>query len=177
MSNATLMWSMLFIPWFTLLFMKREEVRRWFPVSMAAVILTHIINDFGVTLGFWELKESFPPFKYLQPYFYGAMPVLTIWVFKFTYDRFWLYMLANTILDIGFNFLLLDYILPSRGIIGFYILPLYSLPITLVHAAAIYLYQKWQDGELQIELVPNVKPAAVKPLVNDPSDDVDHNKD
>lgn len=97
--------------------------------------------------------------------------------FKFTYDRFWLYMLVNTILDIGFNFLLLDYILPSRGILGFYILPLYSLPITLAHAAAIYVYQKWQDGELQIELVPNVKPAAVKPLVNDPSDDVDHDKD
>lgn len=168
------MWSMFFIPWFSLFFMKKEEIKHWMPVAMSAVVLTTIIHDVGTTLGFWATKQSTFPFYQMLPYFYGIMPVLTIWVFKFTYGHFGLYFATNTILDIGFNFFLLNYFLPSRGILDFNISPFPSVLITLIHAVVIYGYQIWQDGILldtRNIINNNIQPAATKPLSNQQEDE------
>jgi len=136
------------IPWLSLFFMKKEEVKHWMPVSMFALVLTIIIHDVGTTLGFWATRESTFPFYQMIPYFFGTMPVLTIWVFKLTYGDFGKYFITNTVLDIGSNFFLLNYFLPNRGILDFSISPFLSLPITFVHTVVIYGYQMWQDDVL-----------------------------
>ncbi|WP_425059162.1 hypothetical protein SCACP_38290 [Sporomusa carbonis] len=168
MSNIIIMWSMFLIPWLTLIFMKKEDIKRYMPVGLLAIVTTTIIYDVGTTLGFWTLRESFFPFNYMEPYFYGTIPVLTMWVFKFTEGRFWTYMLTNIILDIGFNFFLLNYFFPSRGIMDFNIPPLFSLPITLTHAAVLYGYQIWQNDMLfkSENNIAHIQPAAAKPLNN-----------
>jgi hypothetical protein len=165
---------MCFGPWLSLFFMKKEEIKRWMPVAMFALVLTVIIHDVGTRLGFWAIRESIFPFHQMMPYFFGTMPVLTIWVFKFTYGRFWMYFITNTILDIGFNFFLLNYLLPNRGIFDFYISPFLSLPITLMHAIVIYGYQMWQDGVLldtKKIVANNMQPAVAKPLSNQQEDE------
>lgn len=168
------MWSMFFIPWLSLFFMKKEEVKRWMPVASFALVLTVIIHDVGTTLGFWATRESIFPFYQMIPYFFGTMPVLTIWVFKFTYGHFGRYFVTNTILDIGFNFFLLNYFLPSIGVFEFSISPFLSLPITLMHAVVIYGYQVWQDGVLlntKHIIDNNIQPAVAKPLSNQQEDE------
>ncbi|WP_051788932.1 hypothetical protein [Pelosinus sp. UFO1] len=167
MSTNVIMWSMFFTPWLSLFFMRKEEVKHWMPVTMFAIVLTTIIHDVGTTLGFWATRVSIFPFYQLFPYFFGTMPVLTIWVFKFTYGDFRKYFIFNTILDIGFNFFLLNYFLPSRGVFEFNLLPFLSLPITLIHAVVIYGYQMWQDDVLfdaRHIIDNNIQPAAAKPL-------------
>ena len=170
------MWSMFFIPWLSLFFMKQTEARRWLPVALFAVVLTTIIHDVGTTLGFWATRQATFPFYEMMPYYYGTIPVLTIWIFKFTYGRFGIYMVANTILDLGFNFFLLNYFLPSSGLYDFNLSPLQSLLITLIHAVVIYGYQLWQEGLL---LAPkkimnnNLQQVAAKPLAK--QQDVENN--
>lgn len=164
------MWSMFLTAWLTLFFMKKDKIKKWFPVGLAAIVTTTIIHDVGTTLGFWATIQPIFPFSEMLPYYYGTMPVLTIWVFKFTYGRFWLYMLVNLVLDIGFNFFLLSYFLPVRGIFEFNINPLFSLPITLGHAVVLYIYQIWQDDALlSTRDIKNYKlqPSAAKPLPKD----------
>jgi len=154
--------------------MKKEEVKRWMPVAMFAIVLTTIIHDVGTTLGFWATQESTFPFDQMLPYYYGTMPVLTIWVFKFTYGYFGMYFVTNTILDIGFNYFLLNYFLPSRGILDFNISPLPSVLITLMHAVLIYGYQTWQDDILlhtKNIIISHIQPAAAKPLPHQQEDD------
>lgn len=144
------------------------------PVAMFAVVLTTIIHDVGTTLGFWATRESTFPFYQMMPYYYGTMPVLTIWVFKLTYGHFTTYFVTNTILDIGFNFFLLNYLLPSRGILDFNISPFPSVLITLMHAIVIYVYQIWQDDILlntKNIIINNIYPAAAKPLPNQQEDE------
>ena len=173
------MWSMFFMPWLSLFFMKKEEVKRWMPVAMFSLVLTTIIHDIGTTLGFWATRESFYPFYEMIPYYFGVMPVLTIWVFKFTYGHFARYFATNIILDIGFNFFLLNYFLPSRGILDFNISPFPSLLITLTHAVVIYGYQIWQDDILldtQNVIVNSIQPAAAKPLLNQQEDETKDQK-
>lgn len=167
MSNDTIVWLMFFAPWLTLFFMQTKEVKHWLPVAFLATILATIIHDIGTALGFWTVTYSVYPFNQLSPYFFGTMPVLTIWVFKLTYGRFERYMLVNGLLDIGFNFIILGYFLPLRGIMTLNIPPLYSLPITLIHAAAIYAYQKWQEEAHGTEAAYTLRPAAAKPLDED----------
>jgi len=168
------MWSMWFGPWLSLFFMKKEEIKRWMPVAMFALVLTVIIHEVGTTLGFWATRESIFPFHQMMPYYFGTMPVLTMWVFKFTYGRFGMYFIINTILDIGFNFFLLNYLLPNRGIFDFYISPLLSLPITLMHAVVIYGYQMWQNGvplDAKSRFASSMQPAVAKPLFNQQEDE------
>ena len=141
MSNQVILWSMLIVPWLTLLFMPREETKRYMPVALFATVTSAIIHDAGITLGFWTVGETAFPLHRLTTYIFGLMPVLTLWVFKLTYGRFWLYMVTNTILDIGFNFQFLNVFLPSRGILTLDVPPLQALPITLVHAVMLYGYQ------------------------------------
>lgn len=174
MNNSFIMWSLALLPWLSLFFMRKEEIKRWMPVALFAVVLTTIIGDIGIGLGVWATRESTYPFNEMLPYFYGTMPVLTIWVFKFTYGHFWTYMITNTILDIVFNFFILDYFLPSRGIVDFNMSPFLSLPVTLLHAVVIYGYQMWQDDALLATnrlTEHNIQPAAAKPLVQQPKDD------
>ncbi len=175
MSNNFIMWSLALVPWLTLFLMKKDDIKRWMPVAMFAVVLTTIIGDIGVRLGVWATQESPYPFNEMLPYFYGTMPVLTIWVFRFTYGRFWPYMITNTILDIVFNFFILNYFLPSRGIIDFNISPFLSLPVTLLHAVVIYGYQMWQDDVLLINhsTAHHIRPAAAKPFMHSSEDDKD----
>lgn len=147
MSNQVIMWFFFFLlPWLTLVFMKKEDIRRFMPVAMAAIVTSVSIYDAGITLHLWEIQSTFYPFSHLHPYSFGTLPVLTMWVLKFTYTRFWLYMTVNTILDIGFNFLILDYLFPRLGILALTVSPFVTLPITLIHAVVLYGYQRWQEG-------------------------------
>jgi hypothetical protein len=174
LSNSIIMLSMLFIPWLSLFFMKKEEIKHWMPVAMFALVLTTIIHDVGTTLGFWAIRESTFPFYQMMPHYYGTMPVLTIWVFKFTYGRFGMYFVTNTILDIGFSFFLLNYFFPSRGILDFNLSPVLALLLTLTHAIVIYGYQMWQDDILlssKTIINNNLQPAAAKPLSNQQEDE------
>ena len=86
------------------------------PVGLWAIVSTTIIHDVGISLGFWIVKWSAFPFNEMMPYYYGTIPILVMWIFKFTYGRYWLYIIINMILDIVFAFFLLNFFFPSRGI-------------------------------------------------------------
>jgi hypothetical protein len=138
------------------------------PVALFAVVLATIISDVGITLGFWVIRDTLFPLNQLLPHYFSLMPVLTMWVFKFTYSRFLVYMVTNLILDIGFSFFFLNIFLPSRGIIDFLKPPLQTLTINLIHAVLIYGFQMWQEGAFvrseKVTDTAHLQPAAAKPL-------------
>ncbi|VBB06488.1 Hypothetical protein LUCI_1721 [Lucifera butyrica] len=171
MSNQVILWSMLLTPFLTLFFMKKEDVKRYMPVGLFSAVTSAIIGDVGVTLGFWVHRETAYPLHSLMPFDIGLNLVLTMWVFIFTYRRFWMYMITNAILDIGFDFFLFQYYFPSRDIFNLVgISPFQSYLITLGHALVIYGYQMWQEGILvrseRTTFLGNLQPAT-KPLSRD----------
>ena len=145
-SNPIIQWSMFILPWFSLFFMRSKDVKRYMPSGLLSIVLTTMVHDVGVTLGFWVVHETTFPFNEMMPYFYGTMPLMTIWVLKFTFGNYWKYMMTNIILDSGFVYLLLDYFYPVTGVYGLVgITPLQTLPISLLLAVIIYFYQIWQE--------------------------------
>lgn len=118
------------------------------PVALWASLLTTIIHDAGIYYGFWQVLTPSPPLYEMLPYFYGLIPVLTLWIFKFTNGRVWRYLVVNVILDIGFAFFFLNAWLPAINLyrlVG--ITPVQVFLINLVHMSLLYAYQKWQEGE------------------------------
>ena len=168
-SNQIIQWSMFILPWLSLFFMKSKDVKRYMPSGLLSIVLTTIVHDVGVTLGFWVVHETTFPFNEMMPYFYGTMPLITIWVLKFTFGNYWKYMMTNIILDTGFVYLLLDYFYPVTGVYGLVgITPLKTLPISLLLAVIIYPYQIWQDKlpdhSQRTSFPGRLKPAAAKAL-------------
>lgn len=177
MSNQIILWSMFFLPWLTLFFMKKEDIKHYMPVALFAIITTVIIHDTGLTFGYWTVQESAFPLNQTFPYFYGTVPVLTMWIIKFTYDRYWLYILVYAILGLGFAFTLLNNFFPNRGIYSLIGITSFQVWLVyLVHVSLLYVYHSWQTGAFvstkrMNTITGRLQPAGAKPL--DKSNDSD----
>jgi len=169
MSNQILLWSMLVLPWLTLIFMNKEDIKRFTPVGVFTALTSVLIGDVGVTFGLWIHQQTAYPFQSVMPFDIGLNLILTMWIFKYTYGRFRKYFVVNLLLDIGFNTIFFGRFLPSRDIL--HVVggtPLQMLVITLSHAILIYGYQIWQEKIFvmseKTSYRANLQPAAAKPL-------------
>lgn len=150
LNSQIISWLLFAVPWLTLLAMKREEILRYLPVGLFAIVTTTIVHDIGIPAGFWVVRQAAFPLNEMLPYFYGLIPVLTMWIFKFTNGHFWSYMLVNAVVDIGFAYYFLARLLPGWGIYSLAEISSFGVwLINLGHALTLYLYQKVQEGALQ----------------------------
>jgi len=136
---------MFFIPWLTLFFMKKEDIKRFLPVGLLSALTSVIIHELGISLGLWKYLVTAYPLQ-MAPFLIGLNPVLTMWIFKFTYKKFWWFLAVEIVSNIGFDLWFLPHFLPSRGISQFLSSPFLALVITTVHGIILYLYQMWQEG-------------------------------
>ncbi|NPV92172.1 MAG: hypothetical protein HPY50_15500 [Firmicutes bacterium] len=171
MSNKVIMWSMLILPWFTLLLMKREEVKRYMPVGLFAIVSSIVIVDIGATLNLWALRDNIFPFGKVFSYHLGGIPVVTMWLFKFTYGRFLRYVTVDVFYNLAFAFLMSPW-LAARGIReNVEVTALGLFFIITVHGILLYIYQLWQENALipafKEYLSPKLRPAATKPFFKD----------
>ncbi|AFC29113.1 hypothetical protein PM3016_2225 [Paenibacillus mucilaginosus 3016] len=133
--------SLLVVPWLTILFMDEHERRRFMPTTLFTAVTSGLIYEFGMMLNFWHFEEvSFPLVMY------GLLPIIGMWVIRFTYGHFLRFMVVNAILDLGFAFVLAP-MFDSIGILGSNpYTGLYIYTINIFHAASLYGYQVWQEG-------------------------------
>ena len=169
MSNQTLFWASFLIAWASTLFLNRGEMKRFMPVALFCMVVFTFILETGITLQWWAITEAAFPLVDIPLFVYGAYLIGTIWIFKFTYGRFWTYLATNIILDFILIFFILDW-LAQRGVCQFYISYFQVLLITTLLAILIYGYQLWQEGKVIFAVAPNLQSAASKPLDKDQKD-------
>jgi hypothetical protein len=68
---------MFILPWFTLFFMKRDDIKRYMTVALFATITSILIVEIGDTLRWWVVKETANPLHSLS-YLYETNPVITM---------------------------------------------------------------------------------------------------
>ncbi|WP_417897872.1 hypothetical protein ABN702_16530 [Bacillus haimaensis] len=162
MLNKIVLWVILIAPWFTLFFLKKEEIKRYMPAAIFASFLMTIYNNFAYNQAHWELKVSIIPS--LDPLFvsgvFGAFPVITLWVFHFTYGRFGAYLLTNIVIDFMFAVFPIHYVF--QEILGIYklmnISALERFFLFVFFSVVLYGFYKWQEGIFR----PNVRPSQNK---------------
>lgn len=146
MSNQTILSSIFVLSWLSLLFMKKEDIKRFFPVGLFATVTSAMILEAGITFGWWVYPVKLYPLQSV-PYLYGPIPVATMWLFKFTYGRFWLYIGADFLLNLLYTLVFEYYFLGNRGVIQFQnVSPMQDVFMTSALGVIIYAYQIWQEG-------------------------------
>lgn len=148
MSNQAALWSMLVLPWLTLVFMKREEIKRWMPAALFVIVTSTLIIEAGITFKLWETHETTYPLNEMISYVYGILPVGAMWILKYTYGRFWLYAAVQLVGSLVLILLVQPW-LHNRDIFV-YVNPnnlagIGPFIITVVHLLLVYFYQMWQD--------------------------------
>jgi hypothetical protein len=141
------LWALLILPWLSLLLMNKEAVKRYMPVAIFGSVLVTIWNEFAYTLNWWKFKILLVPWLVTNIAFvYGTFVAGTIWIFYFSFRKFWVFLLTNIVVD-GFLAFPANYTFQR---IGMYRMDNYNgwkVWFTSVGLAIVlYLYQVWQEG-------------------------------
>lgn len=145
MSNRIVVWSLLILPWFSLFLMKKKEIRRFMPLALFTMVVTSIVIEAGTSLNLWQTRITTYPLNQTLSYVYGLAPVVAIWIFKYTYGRFWSYMVADAVFNLGFAFFFTPW-LAGRGV-KVLITSRWSVFLIVTGlSVALYLYQMWQEN-------------------------------
>lgn len=146
MSNQGILLAVFVLSWLTLLFMKKADIKRFMPVGLFATVTSAIILEAGITFGWWVYPVKLYPLQNV-PYLYGPIPVATMWLFKYTYGRFWLYIGADFLLNLFYTLVFENHFLGNRGVIQFQnVSPMLDVFMTSALGVIIYAYQIWQEG-------------------------------
>lgn len=145
MSNPIIIWSLLLLPWLSLFFMNRNEIRRLMPLALFTMVVTSITMEAGISLNLWKIRETTFPLNQTLSYIYGLAPVVAMWIFKYTYGRFWLYIAADAVFNLGFAFIFTPW-LASRGIKDLITSSWSLFLIVTALSLLLYLYQIWQEN-------------------------------
>lgn len=146
MMLTLLLWVTLLASWLSLLFMKRDSVKRYFPVAVFTSLLVTVVFEIAYALDWWEMLAWITSWGFITnvPFVYGVFFVGTLWIFHFTYGRFWTYLLTNLLFDAFQIFVVSPYVLENRV----YALHGIGRPAVFFIMAAlslvIYGYHKWQ---------------------------------
>lgn len=146
MNNQAILWSSLIAPWLTLFLMKKEDVKRFMPLALFTLTIIVIVIQMGITTGLWVIRETTFPLVSIPTYVYGVYPVGAMWIFIFTYGRFWKYLITELVV----NSLLVIFGLPwldNRGILVFHT-PLITFFIVTGVGMLLYIYQMWQEDPI-----------------------------
>lgn len=180
MSNQLILWSTLILPWLSLLFIPKKDIKRYLSVGFLSTIFCIIVIEIGIRYGWWAILETTFPFAVIPAYAYGLFPVLPMWLLKYTYERFRLYLTVDTILNIVFAFGILPWFGRIR-IVDFdfsdgYIVFVFETIIAII----LYRFQTWQEDiyvrSERKKFSSSLQPAAAKPLPQDPLDNDDREK-
>lgn len=146
MFNQILMWSLLILPWFILLFLNKQGVKRYFPGGLFGALVLTIIFQVADKYNWWIIQDNIAILSNTTSFVYGAFLIGTIVILYFTFGKFWIYLITNLIIDALLSFglnkwyeYLHIYKLVNINSFGVYIL-------TTIVAILIYLYQIWQDS-------------------------------
>ncbi|MFJ5760521.1 hypothetical protein ACIQAA_15605 [Neobacillus sp. NPDC093182] len=97
--------SLLLIPWLTVFFIPKNVFKKYTPVAIFASLLVAINCMFSVPFKWWTVKggllnKVINDLSFiLGPFFIG-----TIWIFRLTFGKFWLYLLTNSLMDLFLAF-------------------------------------------------------------------------
>ncbi|MDP4144940.1 MAG: hypothetical protein Q8936_10745 [Bacillota bacterium] len=144
-------WAGLILPWVSLLFLDSSTIGRYMPVALFVTVLNTIISQIAWYYKWWViLKPSFPwaPIADFS-LVYCCFLVGTIWIFRFTFERFWLFILTNLIIDGVFAFVLTSFVQKAGIIKAVHISNVQTFLLMFCTSIVIYIYQLWQEDKLK----------------------------
>lgn len=153
MTSRLIIWILLVVPWFSLLFMPKQSIRRFLPTVILTILIVFLVSEIAYVNGWW-IQNSIVAWGRITNVFYafGLFPVATYWVFHLTYGKFPLYMLSNIIMGWLWTFPFLHF-LQWFNIFRYQNFNEYLLwGINIVTAIIIYGFQIWHETRFNLKI-------------------------
>ncbi|TYS48272.1 hypothetical protein FZC83_21465 [Rossellomorea marisflavi] len=129
--------------------MKEKVLKRFLPVALFVTLVNTLFYQAAYHYNWWRELGLFDWDKVANiPWVYSAYLIATIWIFKFTYGKFKIYLLTNLILD-GVYVYLWYPILQKLGLAFSEMSSHISYLLMIGVAVLIYLFQIWFEKDIQ----------------------------
>ncbi|MCD7035352.1 hypothetical protein LRR81_13995 [Metabacillus sp. GX 13764] len=93
---------MLFIPWLSVPLLGSRALKRYLPAAIFICTFTKAVDLFGEKKKWWKFYKGSSSFQRMNLFNLGPYFVSSLWMMRFAYGRFPLYIFANMILHIWF---------------------------------------------------------------------------
>jgi hypothetical protein len=136
--------GLIILSWSTIFFLPKKSLKNFLPVSFFASLLVLLMSMLSIPYKWWtvhgDIKQKITSDL---SFIFGPFFVGTIWIFHFTYGKFWLYFMTNAIVDYAFAYPLtiLFQRLKVYKLVNFK--PIHVFLSFLSYAVIIYGYQSF----------------------------------
>ena len=99
--------AMITLPWLSLFFMKKQDIKRFFPAALITILFEMLNEKVGQKRKWWLFYDKRKSFASNELAF-SAGPFLpgSMWILKYTYGNIKYFLLLNAIVDGFFAFIL-----------------------------------------------------------------------
>ena len=142
------LWSVFIIPLVSLFFLGRSVIKRYISVALLVTVMNTILYEMAWEYNWWRYKETLFSWDKVTPasIVFSAYWVITIWIFKFTFRKFWTYIIVNVIADSLFIFILAAW-MKRVGIYSGNMSGITMVLIFTIFSLVIYIYQMWYEKD------------------------------
>jgi hypothetical protein len=146
--------------------MNRRDIKRFMPVALFTAITGVLIFDVAASMNWWSITKTVFPFSFVSPHLIGFAPVVTLWLFKFTYRKWWYFLTIDAILNLGHTYIFIPYLV-TRGIMLSNIPFWYGFVLATINGILLYGYQIWQEDELE-EVIHEIFSSKLQTVASNP---------
>ena len=140
------LWILFIAPWILLLPLDSLKVRRFLSVAFFTILLTSIFWQVAEVWNWWKVTNNLFFLTNISAFNYGLLPVVTIYIFYFTYPSIWLFFGTNIIIDAIQAFVISPFIFQKLGFYKLNTMSDFGLFLLLISfVPIIYIYQRWYD--------------------------------
>ncbi|WP_212926651.1 hypothetical protein [Oceanobacillus sp. J11TS1] len=112
-------WILFLAPWLLLIPLDSQRVKKFMPVCLFMVVLYTVLFQMAEVWNWWEIHEENNIFilTNISSFVYGFLIVVTLYMFYFIYPNFWLFLIANWIIDLFQAFVVSPFIFQKIGLL------------------------------------------------------------
>lgn len=137
------------LSWLTACFIPQKTVKRFLPASTMSALLVMTTVFIGSHYNSWEVKGSTKTRIYnILSVILGPFSVGTLWIFRLTYGRFWLYLLINLLQNLIYVFPILTLLDKINFIKYVKFTRIHHLIASMSFALIIYGFQSFLERPL-----------------------------
>lgn len=151
-TSKAIQYAFLVLPWFSLIFIKKENIRRYTPVVIITALIVTITHEIAYSQKWWILPDFITPWGNITGicYTYGAFLVGTLWIFHLTFKKFWLYALVNLVVDWLWAYPIIHFF-ESWNIFQYVNFREWNVwMLAFSQALVVYLFQMWFEKTFEL---------------------------
>ncbi|MDR4945522.1 hypothetical protein [Neobacillus cucumis] len=137
--NKWILLVMMLVPWLSLPMLGKRNFKRYLPGAIFVIVWISVESIVAKRRAWWRFYEKLIPNVMGElPLLFGPFFIGSIWILKFTFGKFFRYLLVNLVMDVLFSYPGM-YVLKRMGIASLVRLKHYQMAI-LFMAKSVLMY-------------------------------------